>query len=327
MGMFSYVCKGCGQELIEGELVRLNGCKGTYDGYGGAGGFEDDTGSVAAWHERCYKKATQQQRDDESPSKSAKNQGFGPAHLEFLPDFNPDNKTTYFVQLRGRTVADMQSQVKYRESMLLLTTRGWADAHVWEENHASETEDGPRPAGFEDVEDPHDIYRMFESLDEAISAGMARATAHDPDEFTLYVFGGQTVPELEDFAQGIVYEYERKEIVKFSYGEVPGHVRTGEYEEGMLYRIGSRLPELMQVPESSKFQLAQVLLQSGTPAQQKEAMEWLKHHDDPAIDPDAAHLAAIGASIKHLEGCLEQLKALAEKYEAQKKKAQASKKK
>ena len=79
MGMFSFVCKGCGRELKGDEIVRLNGCVGEYDSYGRAGGFEY-SGSYdepRAWHERCYQEATPEQKLDETPSKHARNQGFG----------------------------------------------------------------------------------------------------------------------------------------------------------------------------------------------------------------------------------------------------------
>ena len=86
MGMFSWICKGCGLELHEGELVRLNGCKGTYDGYGRAGGFDADGDlDPRAWHEACYQAATSAQKLDETPSKHAPNQGFGFALEKYMP--------------------------------------------------------------------------------------------------------------------------------------------------------------------------------------------------------------------------------------------------
>lgn len=97
MGMFSWKCKGCGHELKEGEYVRLNGCTGIYDGYGGAGGFEY-SGSYkepSGWHVRCYKNATIEQRLNDDPSQHAPNQGFGFAALENLKDYDPDAKTTF----------------------------------------------------------------------------------------------------------------------------------------------------------------------------------------------------------------------------------------
>ncbi|GAF71589.1 unnamed protein product, partial [marine sediment metagenome] len=59
MGAYSWKCKGCSQDLVEDELVRLNGCVGEYDGYGRAGGFDyagDSCGmsEPVAWHQYCY---------------------------------------------------------------------------------------------------------------------------------------------------------------------------------------------------------------------------------------------------------------------------------
>jgi hypothetical protein len=79
MGMFSFVCKGCGRELKQNEIVRLNGCVGEFDGYGRAGDFEY-SGSYdepRAWHEKCFQEATPEQKLDMTPSKHARNQGFG----------------------------------------------------------------------------------------------------------------------------------------------------------------------------------------------------------------------------------------------------------
>ena len=79
MGMFSFVCKGCGRELHEHEIVRLNGCVGEYDGYGGAADFEY-SGSYdepRAWHEKCFQEANAEQQLDMTPSDHARNQGFG----------------------------------------------------------------------------------------------------------------------------------------------------------------------------------------------------------------------------------------------------------
>jgi hypothetical protein len=88
MGMFSWECKGCHQELIQGELVRLNGCGGEYDGYGNAGGFDycnSGSGDPVAWHQKCYGEATDSQKLDETPSRHARNQGFGFPQADCLP--------------------------------------------------------------------------------------------------------------------------------------------------------------------------------------------------------------------------------------------------
>ena len=97
MGMFSWECKGCGDELITDEYVRLNGCPGVYDGYGrNSGGFDFSTytgnlkgvsvwhDGVVAWHDVCYRNASPEERDDETPSYPAPNQGFGKPQLCFM---------------------------------------------------------------------------------------------------------------------------------------------------------------------------------------------------------------------------------------------------
>jgi len=115
MGMFSWCCKGCGHELHEGELVRLNGCEGQYDGYGGVGGRsgssrEYDYGSgsgscdfelyPSAWHVRCYNAATDKEKLDDSPSKHASNQGFGLACLENLQEYDAQDELGFKAVVR-----------------------------------------------------------------------------------------------------------------------------------------------------------------------------------------------------------------------------------
>ncbi len=93
MGMFSWKCKGCGHELIAGELVRLDGSVQTYDGYGGS----NEDGEPSGWHDRCYRKTSDFERLSETPSLHAPNQGFGPAKLEFLSNYHENAATTYTV--------------------------------------------------------------------------------------------------------------------------------------------------------------------------------------------------------------------------------------
>ena len=88
MGMFTWCCKGCGDELIMDEKVRIAGISGTYDGYGRVneedGGEYDTQGEDRpCWHQRCYDQASDKEKLDDTPSKYGDNQGFG--------DPNPDN--------------------------------------------------------------------------------------------------------------------------------------------------------------------------------------------------------------------------------------------
>ncbi len=86
MGMFSWECKGCDQELVSGEEVRLDGSKGEYDGYGRAGNFEYNCGEPVAWHQKCYSEATDAEKLDETPSVHARNQGFGYPQAQCMPE-------------------------------------------------------------------------------------------------------------------------------------------------------------------------------------------------------------------------------------------------
>ena len=91
MGMFSWKCKGCGDELCCPELVRIDGHLGAYDGYGRAGGYkyqgwlDDGSNEPAAWHSVCFDKAPEIEQQDQTPSNYAPNQGFGEAQDRFMP--------------------------------------------------------------------------------------------------------------------------------------------------------------------------------------------------------------------------------------------------
>jgi hypothetical protein len=69
------------------EEVRLNGCKGIYDGYGRCGNFDFDGGEEpVAWHQKCYHEATDAEKLDETPSVHARNQGFGYPRADCMPE-------------------------------------------------------------------------------------------------------------------------------------------------------------------------------------------------------------------------------------------------
>ncbi len=94
--MYSYCCNGCGHELHQEELVRLDGATGIYDGYGGIGIFGENH-ATCCWHEACYQKASFMEKKANKRSAHADNQGFGPACLEFLPNFEPSKAIEYSV--------------------------------------------------------------------------------------------------------------------------------------------------------------------------------------------------------------------------------------
>jgi hypothetical protein len=88
MGMFSWECKGCGDELCDPEIGlaksdEFNIVSGSYDGYGRLGDSEIDPFESAVWHLKCYQEATPEQQADLTPSASAENQGFGRGNPKF----------------------------------------------------------------------------------------------------------------------------------------------------------------------------------------------------------------------------------------------------
>jgi len=279
MGMFSYICKGCGQELIECELVRLNGYKGEYDGYGRAvsdfGKFKSDGEDVIAWHERCYKTAKLKQRNDESPSRRAPDQGFGPAHLEFLPGYRLDAPCKYTVSVWGCTPMDLAG------------------------------------LGFDPRFEPAE---QFDDLDTAIGRAHAFVIAlrdGAPDvklilnEYIIHVFGAQD--PLGQHIEGMVYEFEREEICEYKYEPKFHRIRTGKYKESVNYRVGR---QLIAIPKSSKPQAAAIMGLHGTPKQQQEAREFLSGHGKPtpSFDQEMSKLEKLVGELKvtldHIEKSL-----------------------
>jgi hypothetical protein len=158
MGMFSWCCKGCGHELKADEFVRMNGCKGTYDGYGRCGGYESDGDDPVCWHEACYKQASAEEKLDETPSLDAPNQGFGYAALAFLKGYKPDADTLFtsnvYVCHRDEEGNDLSSEyyvVKHNDEYCLQDEKlyrklrdEYSDDEFWDslpENWWTETSD------------------------------------------------------------------------------------------------------------------------------------------------------------------------------------------
>lgn len=117
MGMFSWCCKGCGHEIHEGELVRMNGCVGIYDGYGRAGGFDYQgaSGEPSCWHEYCYKNATTEQKLDDSSSKHASNQGFGAELLFAKEGYDPQDEICFEAMVKVDSY-DSETNRTYKEA-------------------------------------------------------------------------------------------------------------------------------------------------------------------------------------------------------------------
>lgn len=261
MRMFSWACKGCGHDLKTDELVRMNGCKGLYDGYGGnTGGFDMDNceGEPVCWHERCYQRANTAQRDDETPSDNARDQGFGHPALEFLKGYKEQAETTYTVEISTTTgtypdlVRHEFHPVKEGDGLVLLDHKAYKKA--WEnydsefpENYDKMT-DEERNAWHRGLHERFETQTglknpklnriVFASLDEAKKA--ADHLVRDIQEYNLIILGRQG--KLEGLC------YERGRSMKYRRNIEP----TGEYREEVVYEQG--------VPNSNrKNRLATVL--------------------------------------------------------------------
>jgi hypothetical protein len=102
--------------------VRLDGTKQTYDGYGGSASRADNFEPVA-WHQYCYKNATVEQKLDETPSKSAPNQGFGFDKLKYKEHYDEAAETKYYSIIYGT-----QWEPEFRRDWrLYLTANGLED--------------------------------------------------------------------------------------------------------------------------------------------------------------------------------------------------------
>ena len=124
MGMFSWCCKGCGEEICQGEFARLNGRKQVYGGYG-----DGDHDEYVAWHQRCYGAATKEQKLDDNPSKRAKNQGMGAARLRFLEGYGYACVLPTSVRRRGHHVPMFLPATECRTDVELVDSlRGWKNA-------------------------------------------------------------------------------------------------------------------------------------------------------------------------------------------------------
>lgn len=249
MGMFSWACKGCGHDLKTDELVRMNGCKGRYDGYGGnSGGFDSENcdGDPVCWHERCYQRANTAQRDDDNPSDSASNQGFGYPALEFLKGYKEDAETTYKVVVSNwsGTYPDLKRQefhpVSEGENLVLLDHKAYRE--VWDNwddgaDLDAMTEDeldswrstyDERFEAATGLKNPKINSVAFPSLEEAKKA--ADLLTKDIQDYHLVILG-----EQGDLC-GQCYERERRPKYR---RDTAGELQpTGECREEVIYEHG-----------------------------------------------------------------------------------------
>ncbi len=237
MGMFSYCCNGCGHELHEGEAVRIDGRSGVYDGYGGLGEqIKDYDNPPSCWHNACYQKASYIDKKANKPSKHAENQGFGPACLEFLPDYDPSVSIQYMVYFevwdedKGSDIIHLcqdngkyllLSENEYEKAYSKFNRSTWQD---WElSNSVSEMTEEEKTRSYQDRRDfveskigmkrPERIAAKFESLEQAL--GIANNFLPECD-FYLIITGKQARIE------GAVYmrrKYKDSDQVKYKIGE------------------------------------------------------------------------------------------------------------
>ena len=247
MGMFSWCCKGCGHELVTSEYVRMNGCKGTYDGYGGcSGGFDwSNSGgeSPVCWHEACYQKAPAEARLNESGSRHAGNQGFGAAALAFLKGFD-ENKEILF-----KPVIDVchynreKEETKRWEFYVVKTDSGYElqdDNAFWDSLPtapvAPPTGIGSWSSRWRGMNSPKVCSAVFSSFSEAKQTveSLLDSLPNPEYGFSLCIFGVQGVLEGLYFQRdrtprrcGIMLPCGEKRITE-----------TGEFRDNILYSHG-----------------------------------------------------------------------------------------
>lgn len=238
MGMFSYNCKGCGHELVTHEDVRLNGMRQLYDGYGGSASNAECYDPVA-WHQRCYEHATDKQKLDETPSKHARNQGFGPSKLEFRRDYNPAAETKYYPVVTGYfsnedmtnnqrytfyltnsgKLEDFEAHNKKWQSMLDTKYQAIEKAVAGgmpEEEYDAFSEQLDKGIEAEIGKSPDQDIKMFDSMEAAIVAAdalLGELPSCLGGVYELTVYGRQSVPNLDGafkppvkILDGAVYE-------------------------------------------------------------------------------------------------------------------------
>ena len=123
MGMFSWKCKVCGDELCCPELVRIDDHVGAYNGYGVVEMSEGKSWDVfdrsnpntsysrspSAWHVVCFENASEAEQQDQTPSENAPNQGFGEAQDRFMPPPDtPHPHAEFGWQLGDKFKVDME---------------------------------------------------------------------------------------------------------------------------------------------------------------------------------------------------------------------------
>lgn len=225
MGMFSWVCKGCGYELCESEHVLLDGVPQEYDGYGGSAAAQSNYEPVA-WHLSCYNVASIDEKKCTKPSDRAPNQGFGPPKLEFKLHASLKSPTTYEVDIDCGWEDEVVGRYHRREFVL--------------------TEDGQ--LGLIDEYGRHPTNRaVFASLDAAIEAADKLLPDAIPTEckgeYELFVTGRQSD------AYGCVYHRYVHRPVTWKGND---YTIAEELRTDVLYDLREREARIRKKPEKPK---------------------------------------------------------------------------
>ena len=242
MGMFSYICKGCGQEIITGELCRFNGGDGRklnvgeYDGYGRCGRYDagEDHENPVAWHEYCYQKSPN--KGDKLPSQSAPNQGFGPNHLQYMEDYEPESKTTYSIGVETW----VRDSDPFEDYLYFFTGDKWEDQEKWNKDRRQAEDKFDVPYDDKDYKSlvkefdakwgyskaPEHRTFEFDSLEEAKAKAFEFARQYEIYVITIY----GTQPK----ASGMVYKYSRIDDVEWKDCK---YTYLGTYTEKVDYDI------------------------------------------------------------------------------------------
>jgi len=262
MGMFSWKCKGCGHELIERELVRLNGQVQEYDGYGGSAANNGDY-DPSAWHNRCYKKASRPHQLDESTSGHAPNQGFGPAKLEFLSGYDETLPIDEFVVVvnagvyeegeslqfdfyytnNGKLEDQREYRQRYEKAGEQINAQVEFDYDAWKNMSHAEKEISAKAhqAKIEEILGsamPERNAKKFSSLQEAIDAIdvlLPSLPAQLGGEYDLTIFGKQGKIEGSVYERSVHRAYDRsgEKWVKLDELEVEEQYRFGSEKAGL----------------------------------------------------------------------------------------------
>lgn len=235
MGMFSWKCKGCKEEIISGERARFDGCKGEYGGYGDCGNFHYSSGEPVAWHEFCYQKATPEQKLDETPSPSAPHQGFGYYHLEFLAEYKKESETKFSVIISvrdGPGVVKDDATDRYHFPLYYVTADGLKDQALWDDRERKAL-DSAKPGewdkihtDFDERKAPRSLAKHFATLKEAKETA-EKIVADGFVSYSIHILGAQQIKVEKAFGEeahkktleGEVYRFDRHEKIDYKWSE------------------------------------------------------------------------------------------------------------